>query len=96
MLENEIWKSGRNLPLTSFGSERVKTSIKVNINLQVMTRSVILKSFCISKFDGYVSVLLLYVKKKKNRRNSQIGYQGIRKCFPICFSNAMCTYNSML
>ena len=24
MLENEIWKSGRNLPLTTFGSERVK------------------------------------------------------------------------
>ena len=65
MLENEIWKSGRNLPLTSFGSERVKTSIKVNINLQVMTRSIILKSFCISTFDGYVSVLLLYVKKKR-------------------------------
>ena len=24
MLENEIWKSGRNLPLTTFGTERVK------------------------------------------------------------------------
>ena len=24
MLENEIWKSGRNLPLTTFGSERLK------------------------------------------------------------------------
>ena len=24
MLENEIWKSGRNLPLITFGSERVK------------------------------------------------------------------------
>ena len=24
MLENEIWKFGRNLPLATFGSERVK------------------------------------------------------------------------
>ena len=24
VLENEIWKSGRNLPLTTFGSERLK------------------------------------------------------------------------
>ena len=27
ILENEIWKSGRNLPLATFGSERVKISI---------------------------------------------------------------------
>ena len=27
MLENEIWKSGRNLPLTTFGSERVNLYI---------------------------------------------------------------------
>ena len=73
-----------------FSSERVKTSIKVNIK-SISNESIILKSFCISKFDGNVSVLLLYVKK-----NSQIGYQGIRKCFLICFSNAMCTYNSVL
>ena len=25
MLENEIWKCGRNLPLTTFGSGRVKS-----------------------------------------------------------------------
>ena len=77
-----------------FGSQRVKTSIKVNIK-SISNESIILKSFCISKFDGYVSVLLLYAKQK-NKRNSQIGYQGTRKCFPVCFSNAMCTYNSVL
>ena len=26
MLENEIWKSGRNLPLTTFGSERLNSA----------------------------------------------------------------------
>ena len=25
MLENEIWKSGQNMPLTTFGSERVNS-----------------------------------------------------------------------
>ena len=35
ILENEIWKSVRNLPLTTFGNERVKTSIFLTMSINV-------------------------------------------------------------
>ena len=35
ILENEICKSGRNLPLTTFGIERVKTSIFLTMSINV-------------------------------------------------------------
>ena len=37
MLENEIWKSGRNLPLT-FGSERIKRRYKYAQHIQTKAR----------------------------------------------------------
>ena len=46
-----------------FGSERVKTSIKVNIK-SISNESIILKSFCFSKFDGYVSFCYYMLKKR--------------------------------
>ena len=46
-----------------FGSERVKTSINVNIK-SISNESIILKSFCISKFDGYVSFCYYMLKKR--------------------------------
>ena len=38
MLENEIWKFGRNFPLATFGSERVKEETKPALNESLATR----------------------------------------------------------